>query len=45
VQVVLTATDPDAVLAEKATAAGARALVRKGSLADSELARVLRELK
>jgi chemotaxis protein histidine kinase CheA len=44
VAVVLTTTDPDPALAAKATAAGARALVRKGSLADSELARVLREL-
>jgi chemotaxis protein histidine kinase CheA len=44
VPVVLTTTDPDPALAAKATAAGARALVRKGSLADSELARVLREL-
>jgi chemotaxis protein histidine kinase CheA len=42
--VVLTTTDPDAALAEKATAAGAKALVRKGSLGDPELTRVLREL-
>jgi chemotaxis protein histidine kinase CheA len=42
--VVLMTANPDAALTEKATAAGARALVRKGSLADSDLARVLREL-
>jgi chemotaxis protein histidine kinase CheA len=39
--VVLTTTDPSSEMAHRATMAGARALVRKGSLADSELRSVL----
>jgi chemotaxis protein histidine kinase CheA len=42
--VVLMTTEPHPALKEQALRAGARALVRKGSLADSELTRVLREL-
>jgi chemotaxis protein histidine kinase CheA len=41
VAVVLTSADADPELARQAMAAGARALVRKGSARDSELARLL----
>src|SRR5579864_7377232 len=44
-RVVLTSADADQQMAQQATDAGAYALVRKGSLRDSELTRVLSELR
>jgi len=41
IAVVLTSTDPTADMSRRATAAGAKALVRKGSLRDSDLQSVL----